>query len=212
MIGKLAGKRWTTIFSIIVFGLTVIGCCGSSLAYYATGTYDSGTYGSCQYGVACSISLSSNGNLSLNVTPSTSGSCTIQSDSASVLTDDSDGYSLTLSDSSTNTSLINGSNSISATSGSYSSPTALSGNSWGYRVDGQGSFGSGPTTSQTNSAHSSTVFASIKSNLNTAETIATSSTAADPAITTKVWYGACANTSVASGTYSSQVIYTAVAN
>ncbi|MBW4062071.1 hypothetical protein HJC99_05865 [Candidatus Saccharibacteria bacterium] len=179
---------------------------------YTSGTYGSGTYGLCEYGVTCSISLSSDGNISLNVIPTSSGSCTIQSDSPTVLTDDTNGYTLSLADSGTGTSLLNGAAAINATSGTIASPTALTGNSWGYRVDGLGSFGSGPTTSQTNVAPSSTVFAGIQPSDLIADTIATTSGAADPAVATTVWFGTCANTSVPSGAYTTQVIYTAVAN
>lgn len=186
--------------------------CGGSAAAYPSGTYGSSTYGSCQYGVTCSISLSSNGNISLNITPTSGSKCTIQSDSATVLTDDSNGYTLTLADSGTNTALVNGAATINATSGTFASPAVLTGNSWGYRVDGLGSFGSGPTTSQSNVSPGSALFAGIKSSIQTVDTIASTSSAADPAVTTTVWYGACANTSVSSGAYTTQVIYTAVAN
>ncbi len=148
----------------------------------------------------------------LTLPPTSGGSCTIQSDSASVLTDDSNGYTLTLNDSSTDTSLINGSATIAATAATTGSPAALSGNTWGYRVDGWGSFGSGPTTVQTNISPPATVFAGIKASNQTADTIALTSTAANPAVVTKVWYGACANTSVSSGSYTTQVTYTAIAN
>jgi hypothetical protein len=179
---------------------------------YTTGTYGSGSYGSCDFGSACSISLTSNGNIDLNVTPAAGGACTTQSDTASVLTDDTNGYTLTLADSSTSTALQNGAASINASSGTLASPTSLVANNWGYRVDGLGSFGSGPTTSQTNVSPSGALFAGIEASDQPADTIASTSGAADPAVTTTVWYGACANTSVASGTYSSQVLYTAVAN
>ncbi len=179
---------------------------------YSTGQYGSGTYGSCEYGVSCSISLTSNGNISLNITPVSGGSCTIQSDSAAVQTDDSSGYTLTLADNSTNTALVNGSDSISATSGTLSSPTTLTANSWGYRVDSLGSFGAGPTTSQSNIAPPSAVFAGVVASNQVADTIANATGPADPAVTTTVWFGACANTSVGSGNYTTQVLYTAVAN
>jgi len=185
---------------------------GGVAAAYATGTYGSGSYGTCNYGVSCSISLTSNGTVSLNVTPSGGGKCTIQSDTASVLTDDTNGYTLTLADNTTNTSLVNGASSISATTGSLATPAALTSTSWGYRIDGLGSFGSGPTTAQTNVSPSSTTFAAIKPSNLTADTIVSYSGAADPAINTTVWYGACADTSVPSGTYTTQVVYTAVAN
>jgi hypothetical protein len=179
---------------------------------YQSGTYGSGTYGSCAYGIACSISLTSNGTVSLNVTPGVGGACTIQSDTASVLTDDANGYTLTLADNSTNTGLVNGSYTIPATSGTFASPTALTANTWGYRVDGAGSFGSGPTTSQTNISPGSLTFAAIEASNQTPDVLANTSTAADPAVTTTVWYGACANQTVTSGTYTTQVTYTALTN
>ncbi|MGH7234541.1 MAG: hypothetical protein ACREF7_03820 [Candidatus Saccharimonadales bacterium] len=207
---KLLSDKRILFLPIVLLGLALISN-GLAMAY-PSGTYGSGAYGSCEYGVDCSISLSSNGTVSLAVTPTSSGSCTIQSDTATVLTDDTNGYTLTLGDSSTNTSLINGSSSINATTGTIGSPAALSGNSWGYRVDGLGSFGSGPTTGQINVGHSGTLFAGIEASDLTADTIASTSGAADPAVSTTVWYGACADTTVSSGNYTSQVIYTAVAN
>jgi len=179
---------------------------------YTTGTYGSGTYGSCDYGMACSISLTSNGNISLNVTPTASGSCTIQSDSPQVLTDDANGYTLTLADNSTNTALVNGASTIPPTTGTFASPAALAANTWGYRVDGVGSFGSGPTVGQTNVSPGSALFAGIVPSTSTPDTLASTATAADPAVTTTVWFGACANTSTKSGAYTTQVLYTAVAN
>lgn len=179
---------------------------------YPSGTYGSGSYGACGYGDSCSISVTSNGNVSLNVTPTASGSCTIQNDNVAVLTDDTNGYTLTVADNSTNTALINGAMTISASPSTIANPAALAINSWGYRVDSLGSFGGGPTTSQSNVSPGSTLFAGIKANDQPADTIASVSGAADPAITTTVWFGACANTNVTSGSYTTQVLYTAVAN
>ena len=195
---------------LVLTGL--IGLASPLVLAYPSGTYGSGAYGSCEYGATCSITLTSNGNVSLNVTPAPGGKCTIQSDTASVMTDDSNGYTLTLADNGTNTALINGSNTIAAGSGTFASPATLSGNAWGYRVDGLGSFGAGPTASQSNVSPGSTVFAAIEASNQTPDTLANTSMAADPAVTTTVWYGACADTSVASGAYTTQVIYTAVAN
>ncbi len=178
--------------------------------------FGSGTYGSCQYN-SCSISISSNTTVNLNVVPTGSGSCTVQSDDVAVLTDNSNGYSLTLSDNFTNTALTNGGNSIAASSGSFASPATLSADKWGYRVDGaSGSgFGSGPTSAQSNvglSSLSGILFAGPPASNLTADTLATTSAAADPAVHTTVWYGLCADTSQPSGTYSSQILYSAVTN
>ena len=192
--------------------ISVVVSIPSLVLAYSSGTYGSGSYGSCEYGSVCSVTLISNGNVSLNVTPTPSGNCTIQSDSASVQTDDTNGYTLTLADNGTNTSLINGAKTIAAGSGTFASPAVLANSSWGYRVDGLGSFGSGPTTSQSNVSSSSNTFAAIEASNASADTIAATSTAADPAIATTVWYGVCADTSVTSGSYVTQVTYTAVAN
>lgn len=174
-------------------------------------TYGDGTYGSCQYN-ACSITITSDGSVSVNVVPTSSGACTIQNDTVSVLTDDSGGYLLQVANSNTNTGLINGSHTISSSSASQSSPSALTADSWGYRVDGVGGFGAGPTTSQSNTSLNSILFAQIPPSNGTPDTIANTSVPADPAVNTSVWYSVCANTSVVSGTYSTQVTYTAVAN
>lgn len=185
---------------------------GFAAAYYPTGTYGSSTYGSCAYGSSCSITLTSNGTISLDITPASGGRCTIQKDTASVLTDDSNGYTLTLADSSTSTALNDGSATIPATTATFASPVALTANTWGYRVNGLGSFGSGFTTPQSNITIPSTVFAGIKASNQTADTIAVTSSAANPAQTTDIWYGACADTSISSGPYTTQVTYTATAN
>ena len=173
--------------------------------------YGSGTYGACQYGT-CGITISSNGNVSLNVTLSPSGNCTIQKDVVTVTTDDSSGFTLTLIDNSADNSLISGANSISATSASQASPATLGTNRWGYRVDGLGSFGSGPTSAQSNISSSSLTFAAVPLSTSSADTIATTNTAAGSEVDTNVWYGVCADTSTHSGTYTSQVTYTAVTN
>jgi hypothetical protein len=201
-------RVWLGAAGAIIIGASI----GSLALAYPTGNYGSGTYGWCEYGTVCSITLVSDGNITLNVTPTSGGSCTIHSDTASVQTDDTNGYVLTLADTTTNTSLVNGSHSITAGSGTLASPAALTSNSWGWRVDSLGSFGSGPTTAQDNVSPDSTSFAAIQSSSDTPDTIATSSTAADPAVVTTVWYGECANTSVVSGSYATTVTYTAVAN
>ena len=148
----------------------------------------------------------------LCATPGSGGKCTIQSDTATVLTDDSNGYTLTLADNTTNTSLTNGGNSIPATSGTLAAPSTLGANFWGYRVDGLGSFGSGPTTAQSNISPSSALFAGVVPSTSSPDVLANTTSIADPAVTTTIWYGVCANQSQPSGPYSTQVTYTALAN
>lgn len=196
---------------LLWFTAVVIGFLALPSLVAADSSYGSGAYGSCQYS-SCSISISSTSTVNLNITPTTAGRCTVNSDAVSVLTDNTNGYTLTLANSSTNTSLVNGANTVTQSSGSIASPTTLTANKWGFRVDSLGSFGSGPTTSQTNIAIPSTTFAGVPASNATAATIANTAVPADPAVTTTVWYGACIDTSVPSGTYTTNVTYTATAN
>ena len=176
-------------------------------------TYGMGDYGSCTYN-SCGVSLTSSGNVSINITPSTGTVCTVASDSVAVTTDSSSGYTLTLVDGDTSNALagaVNG-GSIAASSATAGSPAALTSNHWGYRVDSLGSFGAGPTSALSNGSIPSVTFAAVPLSSGTADTIATTTGPADPAVTTTVWYGACANSSLVSDTYTDGVIYTAVVN
>jgi hypothetical protein len=196
----------TTSFLLLFCAVAV-----PSLTVHAS-TYSSGTYSSCQYNT-CGISLTSNGTVSVNVLPTSSGSCTIQSDSVAVMTDSSTGYTLTLNDTDTSNQM-SGSNGgiINPGSGTNASPAVLTANTWGYRVDSNGGFGAGPTTAASNVGIPSSTFAAVPLSSATPDTIASSTVAADPAVTTPVWYGLCADTTIPSGTYSDNVTYTAVVN
>jgi hypothetical protein len=175
-------------------------------------TYGTGPYGVCLYGSCQEIAIISNGSVSLNVDPTAAGACTIQSDTVSVFTQDSSGIILTLNNSSTSTSLSNGSSTINSTTATQASPAALAVNSWGYRVDGVGEFGAGPTTAQSDTTLNSILFAEVPPSNGTPDILASTNIAADPPVNTNVWYSDCANTSVGSGIYSAQVTYTAIAN
>lgn len=196
-------KRIVGIIAVLIVGATSYGV--SALNYGA------GLYGSCQYG-SCGISISTTSPVTLNVTPDASGRCSIAADTVSVTTSSSTGYTMQLSSSSTSTHLAGQSHggSISAGSGSYASPSALVANRWGYRIDNQGGFGAGPTTSQTNITIPATLFAGITSSASPA-TIITTNAPATPS-DTSVWYGVCADMSPAADTYSRTVTYTATIN
>lgn len=183
----------------------------------ATGTillalpYGSGTYDTCTYDT-CGITLITSGTVNLAVTPTTSGVNTTAQDQATVSTDASTGYTLTFLDSDTNTSLVNGANSIAASSGTQASPITLALNTWGYRVDGLAGFGAGPTSAQTNDPSATYTFAGIPASNQTAHTLKTTSSAANPPEVTNVWYGVRLDTTKPNGTYLDQVTYTAVTN
>ena len=158
------------------------------------------------------ISVSTTGIVTLNVIPTGSGAQTIASDTATVNTNDSLGYVLTLASSSASTTLVSGSNTIPASAGTQATPVAQVVNTWGYCVSGIGGFGATcPSGNASNQAISgSNKFAGIPAS-GSANTIATSATTAVNATTT-VWYAVAANTSQASGTYTGTVTYTATAN
>lgn len=174
-------------------------------------TYGSGSFGNCDYG-ACTITLTSGGTTNVNVVPTTAGKCTVQSDTPSVLTNNSAGYSLTMTTSTTNNAMTGPSGNISASSGTSGSPVALAMNTWGYRVDGVAGFGAGPTSSQSSGSVPGGSFAGVPASNQAGTIVASSSSAANPAVSTTVWYGVCANSAVAAGTYSVTVTYTAVTN
>jgi hypothetical protein len=173
--------------------------------------YGSGNYGNCDYG-SCTITLTSNGTVGVNVTPTATGKCTVQSDTASVTTDNTIGYTLTMTTSTTNNAMVNGGTNLSAASGTAASPTTLAMNTWGYRVDGVSGFGAGPTSSQNSGTIPAVTFAGVPASNAAATAVASSSSAANPAVNTTVWYGVCANTTIPAGTYSTTVTYTAVTN
>ena len=158
------------------------------------------------------ISLfTTSGTVNDDVTPTGSGAQTIQSDTVTVSTNDSSGYTLQLAESSATTTLTSGSNTIPASSGSQTTPTVMAANTWGYRVDGLGGFGAGPTTQATNAAISGTIkFAGVPAS-GSPNTLADTSGTASNAVTT-VWYGVAANTSQPTGTYTNTVTYTCTAN
>lgn len=206
---------------ILLSALLTITLALPSLQVFASGfPYGEGDYSECPYSADtdnCDISLTNNGfSLFLPVTPSASGSCTVQNDQVTVSTYDPYGYSLTLNDASTSSNLValNGSgNYISPTTGTLGSPIALV-DAWGYRVDGSGGFGSGPTTSETNAAPNSSLhFAKVQPSSGTPDTIATTSTISTSS-TTSIWYGVCLDDSSTAtpGSYTTTVLYTATAN
>jgi hypothetical protein len=155
--------------------------------------------------------LTSNGTVNVNVAPTGTGAQTIASDTVTVSTNDASGYTLQLAETSASSTLTSGANTIPASSGTQAVPIAMAVNTWGYRFDGGGGFGAGPTTPVSNAAISGTIkFAAVPATASP-NTIKTTAGAASNDTTT-VWYGVAANTSQPSGTYTNSVTYTATAN
>src|SRR5581483_3920557 len=105
--------------------------------------------------------LTSNGTVNVDVVPSGGGSQTIASDTVTVSTSDSSGYTLTLAETGAASSLTSGGNTIPHSAGSQASPVAMAVNTWGYRVDNIGGFGAGPTSGQSSAAIGAIKFAAV---------------------------------------------------
>lgn len=177
--------------------------------------YGSGDYGTCIYegsATACSITITTSGTVSLSVTPTSSGVYTTASDNVTVGTNASTGYTLTLRDTDTSTNLTSGADTIAPSAGTQALPVVRALGTWGYRVDGIGGFGAGPTSAESNVSSSSYTFAGVPASSQSANTIASSANAANPAVVTKVWYGVRLDTTTPSGVYTDQVVYTATTN
>ena len=131
----------------------VVVLASSALSY----TYGSENYGDCKYSGDCNseISITTSGTVDLTVNPTDAGVYTTQPDSVTVDCSCVNGYTLNLQDNDSNNSLrlivgMTVVDTISAVGASQASPDDLAANTWGYRVDGLGGFGSGPTSAQTN--------------------------------------------------------------
>ncbi len=155
------------------------------------------------------ISLTTAGPVTLNVTPVAGGSQTSASDTVSVSTNNSTGYNLTIENSDANTGLVNGSDEIDAHAGNFASPSALANNSWGYAVAGTGSF-DGSYSALDNVTSSASLWAGIPAN-GDGDTIKTTADTASGDNTT-VWFSVKADTSKPNGTYTDTVTYTATTN
>lgn len=157
--------------------------------------------------VASVISMTTSGTVSISITPTASGSASSASDTVTVNTNNSTGYDLTLANTDTTLTLQNGGNTIAAHTGTYGSPSTLANNSWGWRVDGLGSFGAGPSSAETNQANLAGSWAGVPSSASPQNIKSTSSTATNDVTT--VWYGVKADSTKTNGTYTDSVTYTA---
>lgn len=172
--------------------------------------YGQGSYNDCAYGGTCSISITTSNTINIALQPTTSSVYSIQKDSVVVTTNSPLGYSLSLqSNSATSKNLVNGPYSLAASTGTPASPVVLQANTWGYRLDGQASFGAGPTSAVTNAPSSSLTFAGIPLSGSPQQIYSKNTESGVGGDTINVWYGTRANTSVPAGTYTQTVVYTA---
>lgn len=155
------------------------------------------------------ISISSSTTVAVSLTPTAGGVVSSNSDTVTVSTNKNNGYNLTLANSDANTYLDSGTDTITAHTGTFASPTALGANTWGYAVAGAGGF-SGSYSAETDNASSSTIWAGVPASGSPQVLKTTGAKATND--TTTVWYGVKANTSIDTGVYSDTVTYTATTN
>lgn len=159
--------------------------------------------------IGSTISMSSSGAVAINVTPAVGGAQTSASDTVSVSTNNTTGYTLTLADSDATTTLVNGANSIAASAATQAASAVLANNTWGYHVDGVGNMATGGAV-ETNVGSSSIKYAGVPAT-GAANTIkATAAVAVSDATT--FWYAVKADTSKPNGNYIDTVTYTATTN
>ena len=163
--------------------------------------------------IASTISITTSGTVTLNITPVSGGAQTSASDTVTVNTNHSAGYNLAVKDSDATLTLTNGGNTIAASSNTFAAGAALANNTWGYAVadttTGIGTNNFDTTYSVlTNVASSSTTWAGITASDQVFKTTATNALND----TTTVWYSAKADTSKPNGTYADVVTYTATTN
>jgi hypothetical protein len=206
-------KRFTSIpLRLLAVVVAIFGILLAPSLVGAAENYGDGTYGSCQYNT-CGITFGADASVALDVTPNASGAatCTVARVEAQVATESSTGYSLTMGDNDASANMVSGASTIptQATANS-ASPAVLTANRWGYRVDGTAGFGSGPTSAVSSGTVPSVTFAKIQTG--TPDVITNSASPASPYASTFIWYGVCADTTTPSGSYTDDVVYTAVVN
>ena len=160
--------------------------------------------------VAAVISMTTSTNVSINLTPTSGGVVSSASDTVRVSTNNTAGYTLTMSASDATAALTSGGNTIPAHTGTQASPTALAVNRWGYRVVGVGGFGATAYSAETNAGSSSSTWAGVPV-LGSPNTLKTTAAVATNDATT-VWYGVRVNSSQAAGSYTDAITYTAITN
>lgn len=160
--------------------------------------------------VGSAITVSSSPTVALNVTPTATGATTTASGTVTVSTNHTAGYNLALESNTASRNLVKGADTIPPSTGTPASPVAIANNTWGWRVDGAGTFGAGPTAAVSNQATYATTFAGIPAQ-GTPTTIKTTAATAANDVTT-VWYGMRVTSSQPSGVYTNSVLYTALTN
>ncbi len=161
------------------------------------------------------ISITSGPTVAISLTPTAGGVVSSASDTVTVNSNNTTGYTLSLKDADTSANLVSGSNNITPFA-STTTPGALTTGTWGWAV-ASGTPGVGVAgfdasyTAEPSNPTSTTKWAGVPISSGAASTIKSTSAVATNDATT-VWYAAKVNASQPNGIYSDIVTYTATTN
>ncbi len=151
--------------------------------------YGKGLYGLVQYGDETSLSIATNGNVTIpNITPTAGGTLGTGTSVVTVTSTDVKGFKLYVR-SLTSTNMNNLGTLIPASANTFASPTTLAVNTWGYNIDASSNF-AGMTLTDV--------------------LVKSLTTPASAGNVTTFTYGLNVDLLKAAGTYTTSVIYTAV--
>lgn len=161
------------------------------------------------------VSISSGPSVAISLTPTAGGVVSSASDTVTVSTNNSAGYTLSMKDADTSANLVSGGNNITPHA-SLTTPGVLVNGTWGWAVN-SGTTGVGISgfdasySAENNNVSSTSNWVGVPLSSGSASTIkATSTTASNDATT--VWYAARVNASQPTGVYTDTVTYTATTN
>lgn len=175
-------KRFYFVQVAVALWITVFACFPVAAQPYGKGKYDANV----PYGSATSLTISTTGNISIQITPTDSGALGTALNTVTVSSTDVVGYDLYIR-SLSSTDMVNGPYSLPASANGL--PAALAANTWGYNTDASANF-VGMTGTDV-----------------LIRTLTGPATSGDD---TNVTYGVKVDNSKPAGSYSTTVVYTAV--
>lgn len=159
--------------------------------------------------VGSTISISSVSPVSINLSPGSSPVVSSASDTVSVSTNNTTGYTLTLANNDTNRDLVSaGADTIAPSAGTAAAPVVLADNTWGFAIAGT-PFDT-TYTAENNNDSSTSLWAGVPSSASPVQIKNHGTTASGD--TTTVWYGVRVDASQPTGTYTDTVTYSATTN
>lgn len=178
-------KQFASAFRVLSSLFILTGLLGMTSVFASP--YGVGKYGAnVPYGSETSLAIGTSGNVTIQVTPTESGTLATAANTVTVTSTDVVGYKLYIR-SLSSTNMVNGASTIPASGNG--SPASLAVNTWGYNTDGSNNF-VGSTLSDTLIKNATGPYSSGDN--------------------TSVTYGVKLDNSKSAGNYTTTVVYTAV--